>query len=222
MLVADERKSRILTAIARLEAYHEIQNQMGRLVIAANQRQPEAVLASFALDRPDVSLEYADEGRFVGPEAVTTIIKETLGQSRPGEMSDVHLTTPMIEVADDLASARAVWWSPGIGARLREGEDPEALWLWGFFAADLVPAAETWTIWHLHYFRFIKCSYDKGWVEDTSMINRPNTPMHPMSSPTTYHNPYSPLTIRDGIPAAPRPYPTYDGMGWMLDRDKTR
>ena len=62
--------------------------------------------------------------------------------------------------------------------------------------ADLIFRNE-WKIWHLHYFRFIRCDYEKGWVKDTSMINRLNTPMHPLSKPTTYHNPYSPLSIRE-------------------------
>ena len=75
---------------------------------------------------------------------------------------------------------------------------------------------------HLHYFRVIKCAYEKGWTEDTSMINRPNTAMHPLSKPTTYHNPYSPLAIRYGIPAAPYPYETDRGENWMLRSDKTR
>ena len=79
-----------------------------------------------------------------------------------------------------------------------------------------------WKVWHLHYFRLIKCAYEKGWVEDLSMINRPNTPMHPESLPTTYHNPYSPLSIRDGIPCMPRPYETYTAADryWELNRDK--
>ena len=80
----------------------------------------------------------------------------------------------------------------------------------------------TWKIWHLHWFRFIKCSYDKGWVKDTSMMNRPNIPVHPLSKYVTYHNPYSPLSVRDGIPACPRPYDTWTDSDWMLNKDKSK
>jgi len=223
LAVTDERRARLATKLNKLRAYQEIQNQMGGVVAAINFRQADKVLERFALDRPDVSLEWADEGVFSGPEAVTTIVRETVGRDPlPGEMVDLQLTTPIIEVADDLGSARAVWWSPGAGATVEESQDPEAIWLWGMFAVDFLPYGDTWKVWHLHYFRYIKCRYDKGWTDDTSLINRLNVPMHPLSKPSTYHNPYSPLSIRDGLPAAPRPYATDDGIGWMLDRDKTR
>jgi len=222
-MVPDDRRTRLVSSINKLHAYQEIQNEMGRVIAAFNFRQADGILSRFALDRPDVSLEYADEGVFRGPEAVSTIINEVVGkQPRPGEMLDIQLTTPIIEIADDNQSAEALWWCPGAGAMISAGGDPEAIWAWGMLAADFVPEAETWKIWHLHYFRYIKCSYDKGWTNDTSLINRLNVPMHPLSAPSTYHNPYSPLSIRDGLPAAPRPYKTYGGVGWMLDRDKTR
>jgi hypothetical protein len=218
-----ERKSNLIRAIESLEIYQEIQNLMGRTIAALNFRQADRVLQNFALDRQDVWLEYADEGVFEGPEAVTTIVNEVVGaKPLPGEMLDLQLTTPMIEVARDLKTAQAVWWCPGAGAIAHEDRDPEAIWVWGMIAADFIFTNGEWKIWHLHYFRYIKCLYDKGWVEDTSMINRLNTPMHPLAKPSTYHNPYSPLSIRDGIPACPRPYETFTDSSWMLNKDKTK
>lgn len=218
-----KRREKLLRTLEKLEAYQEIQNQMGRMIVAFNFREAQEVLSFFATEREDVSLEVADEGVFRGPEAVKTIISETVGKApRPGEMTDIQLTTPIIEVSGDGQSARALWWCPGAGSVIREGEDPQAIWLWGDVAVDFVKCEDTWKILHLHYFRVIKCAYEKGWVEDTSMINRPNTAMHPLSEPTTFHNPYSPLSIRYGIPAAPYPYETDDGENWMLRSDKTR
>ena len=96
--------------------YRQIQNEMGRAVAAFNFRQADRLLGFFALDREDVSLEYADEGVFHGPEAVKTIIRETVGRKvEPGEMLDVQLTTPIIEVAEDLQSAKCLWWVPRSG-----------------------------------------------------------------------------------------------------------
>lgn len=221
MTTTTPQKLRILDAVAKLETYHSIQNLMGRTIVALNFRQPERVLRAFALDRDDVSFEYADEGRFVGEEAVRALVDFLVGEpALPGEMRDHQLTTPIIEVAEDGLSARAVWWVPGAGARIGEDGEPEALWDWGTIAADFVLEGDEWCIWHLHFFRYILCRYDEGWTEDTSLINRLNIPMHPLSQPTTYHNPYSPLSVRDGIPAAPRPYDTADGSAWALSRDK--
>ena len=216
------RKEELLRSMAKLEAYQEIQNEMGRTIAAFNFRQAEKVLEHFALNEEGVSLEVADEGVFRGKEAVETIVREVLGkEALPGEMTDIQLTTPIIEVAEDGKTARAVWWCPGAGAIPREDQDPQAVWLWGDIAADFVFTEGEWKIWHLHYFRFMKCAYEKGWVEDTSMINRPNTAMHPMAEPTTYHNPYHPKAVRYGIPAAPYKYETYTDDNWMLRNDKT-
>ena len=229
-----KRKENLLRSMERLEAYQEIQNQMGRMIAAFNFREAEKVLGYFALEMEDVSLEVADEGVFEGPEAVETIIRETVGKApQKGEMIDIQLTTPIVEVAQDLQSARALWWCPGAASFVQTGDlpeekasqaqnDPQAVWLWGDIAVDFVNTEEGWKIHHLHYFRVIKCSYEKGWVEDTSMINRPNTAMHPLSKPTTFHNPYSPLSIRYGLPAAPYPYESDDGENWMLRNDKTK
>ena len=217
-----ERQKRLLGKLNRLEAYHEIQNEMGRLTAAFNFHQKEKVMEHFALELEDVSLEYADEGRFEGPEAVKAILEELLGTPpMPGEMIDMQLTTPMIEVAENAETAKCVWWCPGAGT-YTDSEGAHAVWLWGEIAVDFIYREGKWKVWHLHYFRLIKCAYEKGWVEDLSMINRPNTPMHPESLPTTYHNPYSPLSIRDVIPCMPRPYETYTAADryWELNRDK--
>lgn len=223
-MIDSERKAVLFRKIQKLEAYHEIQNEAGRLVAAFNFRQADRVLDHFALDQDDVSIEYADEGVFKGKKAVTALIQETVGKPvQPGEMLDMQLTTPMIEVADDVQTAKALWWMPGCGAVPQKDSDPEAIWAWGELGMDLIRTEDQWKVWHLHYFRLIKCDYKKGWVEDISMINRLNVPMNPLAEPCTYHNPYSPLSIRDGLPACPRPYEHYEDSdhGWMLNRDKT-
>lgn len=224
-MITEERKKQLLLKINKLDAYAEIQNTMGRMIAAVNFRRKEDVYSYFASELDDVSLEYADEGVFKGPEAVKAGIDYLLGEEiRPGEMIDLQLTTPVIEVASDCMSARAVWWSPGAASVLREGEDPQALWIWGDFAVDFVYINDEWKIRHLHYFTLIKCDYHKGWVDDTSLINRPNTPMHPMAMPSTWHHPYHPKAVRYGIPAAPYPYDTdrEEDRYWMLRNDKTR
>ena len=222
-MISQERKAALYTAMQKLEAYRQIQNEMGRTVAAFNFRQADRVLGHFALKTPGVSLEYADEGVFKGAENVTAIINQVVGAPvKPGEMLDMQLTTPMIEIADDLQTAKCLWWMPGAGAIPQEEGDPMAIWAWGELAVDFVREDGAWKIWHLHYFRFMKCDYHKGWVDDTSMINRPNLPLHPLSETSTYHNPYAPTYIRDGLPCAPKPYATFTDadLHWELDRNK--
>ncbi len=223
-MITEERKQKLLMNIRKLSSMHEIQNTMGRLTAALNFQRADEILSFFALEREDVSLEYADEGLFEGKEAVCAAVHDIIVRpEEKGYMLDMQLTTPMIEVADDVKTAKALWWCPGIAAVPTE-TDPQAQWCWGMTGVDFILENGTWKVWHLHYFRLIRCDYKKGWVEDTSMINRLNTPVHPLSKPSTYHNPYSPLSVRDGIPACPRPYASYEDSdrNWMLNRDKTK
>lgn len=222
-MISQERKENLLRQMQKLEAYRVIQNEMGRTIAAFNFRQADCVLSHFALDADGVALEYCDEGVFEGKDSVKTIINELVGaEPKPGEMLDMQLTTPMIEIADDVQTAKCLWWCPGAGAIPQEGADPKAIWAWGMLSADFILCGSEWKIWHLHYYRFIKCDYKKGWVDDISMINRPQVSVHPLAKPTTYHNPYSPYNIRNGIPCAPRPYATYteSDRNWDLDTNK--
>lgn len=221
--VSKERIESLIIKVKRLDAYQEIQNNMGRCMAGLNFQNASEILKYFALEEQGVSLEFADEGVFVGKVAVETIVRELVKKPEPGIMIDLQLTTPIIEVAADLKTARALWWCPGAGAiKDTEASDPRAIWAWGMLAADFVNLDGEWKIWHLHYFRLLNCDYKKGWVEDISMINRPNTAMHPLAGPSSYHNPYSPVSIREGIPAAPRPYELWEQDNWMLRRDKTK
>lgn len=79
-MIAAERKTALLNAMQKLEAYRQIQNEMGRAVAAFNFRQADRLLSFFALDKADVSLEYADEGVFNGPEAVKAIVNDVVGK----------------------------------------------------------------------------------------------------------------------------------------------
>lgn len=220
--ISKERKEKVLNTMKQLSAYSEVQNLMGRCAAAVNFKMTHRVLGYFS-DRDDISCEIADEGLFEGPEAVEAVLGIFLGEKPvPGDMLDIQLTSPMIEVAGDLRTAKGVWWTAGAASQPREGQDPQPLWVWGAVAADFICENNEWKLWHVHYFRWIKCDYHQGWVEDTSLVNRLNTAYHPLSKPSTYHNPFTPFSIRDGIPPCPRPYETWEDDGWMLCRDKTK
>lgn len=220
--VSKERITKTLNSMKKLSGYYEIENLMGRFIAACNFKQKDVAFSYFS-EREDIYCEFADEGLFEGPEAVKAVGNIVLGeQPIAGDMLDIQLTSPMVEVADDLATAKGVWWTAGAASIPKENEDPQALWCWGAIAADFIFENNEWKIWHLHYFRWIKCDYHKGWVDDTSLENRANTSLHPLAKASRYHNPFTPYCIRDGLPACPRPYATYDGDAWMLCRDKTK
>ena len=222
-MIALERKQAFLRKLERLSAFREIRNLMAEAAAAVNAHEGERLKNCFAMQDPDLWVEFADEGLFIGADAVEELLAFLLkGDLAKGNWTDLMLTTPIVELAGDGKTARGVWWCP-VPMTLR-GEDgsEEALWAWGNIAADFLLCGDAWKIWHLHYFRLFKCRYEDGWVDDLSRINRLNLPAHPHSQPLTYHNPYSPLSVRDGIPPAPPRYDSYTDSAWMTETRKDR
>ena len=223
MATLEEKRESIYLKMNKLKAYREIENLMGRCVFAFNYHQKAGVLSYLAMDEPDVSVELEVEGLYVGPEAVREYADWKIpAEIQPGELTDVHLSTPILEVAGDGETAKGLWLCPGEGAMLRGEQDPMAIWMWGTLAADFKLVDGEWKIWHVHYFRLMKCDYEKGWVKDTSLENKLNASMPRSARPTTYHNPYTPYTIRDCIPGIPHPYSSYEesDKDWMLHNNK--
>ncbi len=221
-MITAERKQAFLKKAERVSAYREVRNLMAEAADALNCLSAERIRSCLVWDA-SLWIEFADEGRFIGPEAVDELLAYLLSGA-PGSAGqlDLMLTTPIIEISGDGKTAQGVWWCP-VPMTIREADGKEqAVWAWGTIAADFLRCGTEWKIWHLHYFRVFKCRYADGWVDDLSMINRLNLPALPHSQPLSYHNPYSPLSVRDGIPAAPRPYESYTDSAWMTETRKDR
>lgn len=110
----------------RLWDQHEVSNLMGRFV-HLNGGGAEL----FALDEPEVAAEFPGEARYQGRDAVSKRL-EVAGHGRPGA-----LAAPVIEVAEDGLTAKAVWSQPAAA---------------GDCAADFKRVNGQWKIWHLHVY----------------------------------------------------------------------
>ena len=206
----EKRLAAMEREVSRLRAVVDIQNLMGRETnnhIPLNMhRKPQM----FAIDRPDVSVEIADRGRYVGAEAIRILFEQQFQMILKGNLLIHYLATPMIEVAGDGLTAKGAWLSPGLEAvRHSEQEKPVPLWSFGAYAVDFVRQEHGWKIWHFRWFRTIKCRFDRGWVDDLSMAFTGPLPGGPAVKPPLYHNPYTPEFIQQPIPPCPEPYETW-------------
>ena len=68
----------------------------------------------------------------------------------------------MIELADDLQTAKGMWYSQGSKADVTES-GPVSYWTFGVFCVDFVPENGAWKIWHLQYLEDVKCLCGQGW-----------------------------------------------------------
>ncbi len=66
-----------------------------------------------------------------------------------GSMAIHTLTTPIIVVANDLQSAKAVFYTPGAILTTKDGVKPDGFWIWERYGVDLVKEDGQWKFLHI-------------------------------------------------------------------------
>ena len=220
------------------EERREIKNLMGRYAVSFLLKKEKTMFQDFWSTREDVSIGLND-GWYVGREAVagwfaaidraTALKAKLLKEDLPDKLAneddaklygigdfDVKpLGTPVIELADDLKTAKGVWYSQGSKADVTES-GPVSYWTFGVFAVDFVHENGAWKIWHLQYLEDIKCLCGGSWAEPEKPF--PEVPAYAalkdckLPEPTIkvklweYYTPSRPL---GKLPPLPVPYSTF-------------
>jgi hypothetical protein len=200
--------------IERLQAYVEIQNLVGKYEVIHTPSTERQSPQLFALKQPDVSVEIAMWGKFIGPDQVRNMYGEANeGKPMPGAMFEHHLCTPIIQVAGDGKTAKGLWFSPGHETTPDENGKLVAHWCWGKFGADFIKEDGQWKIWHYHWYDTFMVPYDKSWVEwpQPAMDSIERHPGFTSDMPPTSRSTYFPDQVRRPIPEYPEPYETWDG-----------
>jgi len=204
--------------IARLEAVHEIQNLMGRYSYWHTANMHRECLSLFAMKTPGVRAEMM-WGVYEGPEGIRRLYEgwhRHLGPAADVGAMHMHaLTTPVIEVAGDLRTAKATWVSPGhetMSFSVAAGATPEAFWAWCKYGCDFILEDGQWKIWHLHVYGIFLAPYGRSWVEQPEdMIDPPPMlPEHEPDRPPTTHWQYKPDREYVNEPAPPAPFDTFE------------
>lgn len=204
------------TRIERLEAAIEVQNLMSRYQYLHSAFRNAQIVELFA-DRDDVTID-GPFGRYFGRDAAQRcfgiLFEEDLTpRDLRGEIVEHTLTTPIIEVAGDAQTAKAVWNSPGQEAHKFfwvEGSPRIAFWYWCKYSVDFIKTEDGWRIWHLNVYPTFAADYYRSWAEGTPP---PEPPLaagkakydEPPSVDTRYRLDRAP----DLIPVPPVPYATW-------------
>ena len=199
--------------VQRLEDIHAIQNVMGKYAYFHTAGLHKETAELFALKTPGVRAEIDNWGVYEGPEGIQRLYVEVhnyIEGDRIGRMHMHALTTPVIEVAGDGKTAKAVWISPGHATGPFEGE-LKAYWAWLKYGGDFVKEDGAWKIWHLHMYAIFLTPYDKSWVEATIPSSAAHIPDELKADRApTYWWTYSPTAVTENVPAPPEPYETFD------------
>jgi hypothetical protein len=226
-------------SLLRVKDAQEIQNvfSMHEYYHAVG-RHGDEIDAIWATKTPGLAMEEAVlGGRYVGLEAVRAyyvdwfdehffgVMRQAMHEMYPdvdpgpetGPPFGVRilhtLTTPVIEVAEDRQTAKAIWISPGyIAAPV--GNKLQALWHWDRYAIDFAREADGWKIWHLWVGKDFSTPYEHSWVDDyfagpnIDLRKIPGFPEPNAPSVISYEG-YNPFTHAQFVPQPPAPYRTF-------------
>jgi hypothetical protein len=200
--------------VARLDAESKIRNVMGTYSYLLTAARYHDIVKLFAQRDPNVRVEM-NWGVYDGIEGVKRCYSKFHAEQiiGAGVMAVHALTTPVIEVAGDLKTAKAVWISPGhiTGGPFTPDGSIRAHWAWMRYGNDFILEDGEWKIWHLHVFGIFMCPVDKSWAELGDMhAAPPMPPEYAPDRPPTYSWSYSPKVETELVPVPPLPYETFD------------
>jgi len=137
------------------------------------------------------------------------------------EMAMHTLTTPTIEVADDLQSTKGWWYTPGtISSNLNFTRRQEGNWIWERYAVDFKVEEDGLKIQHCSVLADFMCGLDaRPWNLPREPFGGPSedeepeefdpvTTRVPYEIPGEFHYDYSPTQLPQNTPPQPVPYAT--------------
>ncbi len=168
----------------------------------------------YAQERDDCTTEISDYGVRPGGKQMPRIPNSPL----LGCIYDHNLCTPMIAVADDDQTAKAVWYCCGFETDPRFYErgghmdgHPVADWCWGREGNHFIKENGKWRYWHYHWYRFNRTPFYRSWADYRypPALIRGGKVMNSDEFKTSFFNPYQPDVEMLPHPQCPEPYDTW-------------
>ena len=213
----EERLDRLEHELDRAKAVNAIHNIMSK-VQAYHTVALEGEISKLHSTRPDTKVHFGHIGAWVGSDAPDRAgggFAKMGATDRKGYLAMHLMCNPIIEVAADGQTAKAVWIAAGLVAKKdKETGKPICWWEWNRYADDYIKENGEWKLWHHHIYDLFQCGWDQKWEDafaprevDLELMKLvPNKPDLP---PTPLDAPYSPDTELPFIPI-PEPYETWD------------
>ena len=216
----------------------EIQNVMGKYVFTTMICRQADVVDRFWVRQSKNPVLGLNNGWYEGLEAISgyyramadNIAEKTalmqkhfpkqLGGKTPeeafgaGVMHPEPLTTPVIEVAGDGQTAKALWQVMGLDSNITQ-YGPLSTWRWGWMAADFKLEGGQWKVWHLQILDDLVTPAGSDWtkaseypvLEDFKSLAHQTLPEP--TKPCALYAVYSPTRPFTAPPEIPTPYHTF-------------
>ena len=211
--------------LERAKAYQECLNTIDKYTYYFNVGMFDEIVALWA-DRPDSSVEMA-WGTYSGTDGIKRCYLGHHGSINMGKNGSFYIhsfATPVLEVAADGKTARAVFFSPGVEtpSPARNDGELECLWCWIKYGVDFIKIDGKWYIWHLSTYGWFMCDYYKSWGEESfagpgderaRTMPREHAPDGPISHEDWIYTPTGNTVL---LPVPPLPYKTFKDVGYNL------
>jgi hypothetical protein len=132
---------------------------------------------------PVASIEYAQQGVYLGRPRIEAFLKASGARLQPGELRETPVMQAVIHVAADGMSARGRWRSLVMGGI--HGQD--GIWQEGPYENEYIKENGVWRISRLHWYMTVNSSYDKGWHRQPFPITGPLRDLPPDRPPSVVY-----------------------------------
>ncbi len=190
-LINEERRLQILEAkLASLQrevnliedrkAIERLQQMWGHYVSEGMAAEAAALFSA----SPVASIEYAQQGVYVGKARIEAFLKASGARVQPGELRETPVMQAVIHVAADGVTAKGRWRSLVLGGM--HGQDGQ--WQEGPYENEYVKEGGVWKIARLHWYTTVNSSYDKGWHREPYPIAGPLRDLPPDQPPSVVYS----------------------------------
>ena len=156
----------------RIEADHEVRNLAARFVQSIKGGLFEDAYHCFALDTEGTQAVIEKYGTYRGKDQLHAYFVDYYQKIGGGEgcFIEHELTTPVVEVAEDGLTAKAMFISEGVlaiapGDWMETHEVSKAVWQIGPWYMEFIRENGAWKIWHLTVYDEIDTPYEQSWSE---------------------------------------------------------
>lgn len=132
---------------------------------------------------PTASIEFAQQGVYLGKPRIEAFLKASGAKLAPGELREMPVMQPVIHVAADGLTAKGRWRSLVLGGM--QGQDGQ--WQEGPYENEYVKEGGEWKISRLHWYTTVSSSYDKGWHREPYPIAGPLRDLPPDRPPSVVY-----------------------------------
>lgn len=192
-IITEERRLAILeTKLASLQlqlrqledtkSIERLQQAYGHYVSAGRAAEAAALFS----DDPGASIEYAQQGVYLGRARIQQFLAREGARLGPGEIRETPIFQGVVHVAADGLSAKGRWRSVVMGGV--HGQDGR--WTEGPYENEYVKEDGVWRIRKLHWYTTVSGSYDRGWHKQPFPVAGPLVDLPPDRPPTQVYKSY--------------------------------